>query len=58
MSIFRSEDPKKRLEKRSFVTLVLGIMTLISAGIYLVYHYQSEKAYREKWKDYDNCGII
>lgn len=45
-------------EKRSFVTMILGIMTLISAAAYLIYRYNSERLYREKWKDYDDCGVM
>lgn len=45
-------------EKRSFVTMILGIMTLISAAVYLIYRYNSERLYREKWKDYDDCGVM
>lgn len=56
--MFDSSDWHSRMENRSFVTLVLGIMTLISAAAYLLYRYVSERAYREKWKDYDDCGIM
>ncbi len=58
MSLFHPDDLRGKMEKRSFVTLVLGIMTLLSAGAYLVYRYVSERAYREKWKDYDDCGMM
>ena len=46
------------IENRSFVTMVLGFMTLISAAAYLIYRYNSERHYREKWKDYDDCGVV
>ena len=58
MKMFDSSDWHSRMENRSFVTLVLGIMTLISAAAYLLYRYVSERAYREIWKDYDDCGIM
>ena len=58
MKMFDSSDWHSRMENRSFVSLVLGIMTLISAAAYLLYRYVSERAYREKWKDYDDCGIM
>ena len=58
MKMFDSSDWHSRMENRSFVTLVLGIMTLISAAAYLLYRYVSERASREKWKDYDDCGIM
>ena len=38
------EERRFALETRSFVTLFLGIATLISAAAYLIYRYRSEKA--------------
>ena len=58
MNLFYRYEMREKMETRSFVTLVLGIMTLLSAAAYLVYRYSSEHAYREKWKDYDDCGMI
>ena len=51
------EERRFALETRSFVTLFLGIATLISAAAYLIYRYRSEKAYREKWADYDDAAF-
>lgn len=58
VKLFDRYEMREKMETRSFVTLVLGIMTLLSAAAYLVYRYASERAYREKWKDYDDCGMI
>ncbi len=45
-------------ETRSFVSMVLGLLTLLSATAYLIYRHNSERLYREKWKDYDDCGVM
>lgn len=52
------EERRFALETRSFITMFLGIVTLLSAAAYLIYRYRSEKAYREKWADYDECGVM
>ena len=46
------------MEVRSFLTMVLGLAALVSAAAYFIYRYRSEKAYREKWADYDDCGVM
>ena len=53
-----SKDFLTSHENRSFVTMVLCFMTLLSAAAYLIYRYNSERLYREKWKDYDDCGVV
>lgn len=51
----------KREKSVSLLSLIIpfavAILVLcVTAGYYL-YHYASEKAYREKWKDYNDCGL-
>lgn len=38
-------------------SLVTTITTLILTACFLVYSVTKEKAYNEKWKDYDDCGL-
>lgn len=38
-------------------SLVTTITTLILTACFLVYSLTKEKAYNEKWKDYDDCGL-
>ena len=40
----------------SVISLVLGMLTLIMGGAYLINHFLTERAYRNKWKDYEDCG--
>ena len=48
---------KKKTNGFSIVSLVLGLVTLVVAALYLVYRFLSDRAYHEKWKDYDDCGL-
>ena len=42
----------------SVASLVLGMLTLVMGGAYLINHFLTERAYRNKWKDYDDCGMM
>ena len=42
----------------SVISLVLGMLTLIMGGAYLINHFLTERAYRNKWKDYEDCGVL
>lgn len=48
----------KKLTKMSTISLILGVLTLLTGMAYLVYRFFSERAYREKWKDYEDCGLM
>ena len=48
---------KKKTNAFSIVSLVLGMVTLVVAALYLFYRFLSDRAYHEKWKDYDDCGL-
>lgn len=39
------------------VSLLLGIAVIATTTAYVLYRYSSDKAYRKKWKDYDECGL-
>jgi hypothetical protein len=41
----------------SVASLVVGLAAVVMAGLYLVYRFLDERAYHEKWKDYDDCGL-
>lgn len=42
----------------SVISLVLGMLTLIMGGAYLINHFLTERAYLNKWKDYEDCGVL
>ena len=54
----KNESLLKKLTKMSTVSLILGVLTLLTGMAYLVYRFFSERAYREKWKDYEDCGLM
>lgn len=50
---------KKKSSTNAFsvVSLVVGLVAVVMAALYLVYRFLSDKAYHDKWKDYDDCGL-
>lgn len=49
-----SNFPKK---PASVISLLLAIAVVATTTAYLIYKFASNKAYRRKWKDYDECGL-
>lgn len=43
--------------KKALAVLIPIVLLLGSVG-YLVYRLLNERSYREKWKDYEDCGLI
>ena len=41
----------------AIVSFILGLVTLSTAALYLVYRFLSDRAYYKKWKDYEDCGL-
>lgn len=40
-----------------FITILLGIAVIATGTAYFILRLMSEKNYRDKWKDYDDCGL-
>ena len=53
-----NKNSQSSLELMSAVSLVLGILTLVTGMTYLVYRFLSDRAYRAKWQDYEDCGVM
>ncbi|MCD7890697.1 MAG: hypothetical protein LUG26_02685 [Ruminococcus sp.] len=55
------KSKEKKSERSHFicgiVTLLLAIFTAIASVVFIIFKCWSNKAYAEKWKDYDECGI-
>ncbi len=49
---------KKECMLRRFLSVVLPIVFLMASVGYIVYRMLGERSYREKWKDYEDCGLI
>lgn len=43
---------------RRLFSIVLPIIFLMGSVGYLVFRLLNERSYREKWKDYEDCGLI
>ncbi len=46
-----------RKNEITFLSVLLGLTAIASTTAYLVYKFFSDKAYNEKWKDYNDCGL-
>ena len=48
----------RSMSAMSIITLIFGMLTLIMGGAYLINHFLTERAYRTKWRDYEDCGMM
>ena len=48
---------KHEMKLMSLISMLLGMAAIVTTAAYIVYRVISEKAYNEKWKDYNDCGI-
>jgi len=39
------------------IKLMFAVFLAIGSVVYIMYRGASNKAYREKWQDYDECGL-
>lgn len=51
-----NEIIERKYKKAMFTTIGALILLVASAG-YIVFRMMSNKAYNEKWKDYNECGL-
>lgn len=56
MKRLRSHDSPFRL-MALIIPFAVSILVLCVTAGYYIYHFASERAYREKWKDYVDCGL-
>lgn len=49
---------KKTADNKGFYTIMGALVLVIVSTAFFVYKLMSNKAYYERWKDYDECGII
>lgn len=50
----------EKIEKdytKAWITTIAALAVLVASAGYIVYRMMSNKAYYEKWKDYDDCGL-
>lgn len=41
----------------SVISILLGAAVVATTSAYLIFKFVSERTYRRKWKDYDDCGL-
>jgi len=52
------EYEEVRKETLKSAVPVVGALFLVVASVaYIIYRTMSNRAYNEKWKDYDECGL-
>ncbi len=49
---------KKKAEKKAFYTVMGALILVVASTAFFVYKLLDNKAYLEKWKDYDECGMV
>lgn len=49
---------KKSAEKKAFYTIMGALILVVASTAFFVYKLLSNKAYLDRWKDYDECGIV
>lgn len=52
-----NNEQKKYLKHLSTIRNLLGVAALASTLAFLIWKMFSDKAYKQKWKDYDDCGL-
>ena len=53
----KEQKNKRELKMMSTVSVLLGLAVVATTVAYFIYRIFSEKAYNEKWKDYNDCGL-
>ena len=49
---------KNKAEKRFFYTIMGALILGVASTAFFVYKLLSNRAYLERWKDYDECGMV
>lgn len=53
----KNTEKKHDIKLMSTISVLLGLAAIATTVAYFIYRLFSEKAYNEKWKDYNDCGI-
>lgn len=48
----------RKTNAMSLVSMILGLVTVVLAAVYLVFRFVSDRSYRRKWQDYEECGMM
>ena len=50
-------EEKRKLTMRNTVPVIGALLLVVASVAYIMVKTMSDKAYNEKWKDYDECGL-
>ncbi len=50
-------DEKRKSVKKTALGVIAALVLVVASAGYIVYRIVSERAYSQKWKDYDECGL-
>ena len=50
-------EKEKKKAFKSAIPVVCALLLVVASVAYIIYRTFSERAYNEKWKDYDECGL-
>lgn len=53
----RREIIEKDNKNATMISILLGVAVIATTSAYLIFKFVSERTYRKKWKDYDDCGL-
>ena len=56
-----NKEPRRvyrKMSAMSLVAMILGLVTVVLAAVYLVFRFVSDRSYRRKWQDYEECGLM
>ena len=56
MKTLKKAAPKKQADCAVGVSFIAAIAILLMVAGYVIQRLSSDRAYREKWKDYNDCG--
>ena len=49
---------KQKAEKKAFYTIMGALILVVASTAFFVYKLMSNRDYLERWKDYDECGMV
>ena len=56
--LYGTESKQEKLKSTfPIISLLLTIAALAATSAYVLYKYTSDRSYRKKWSDYDDCGL-
>lgn len=55
--IMKSKKTEVERKQLPIISLLLGLAVVATTAAYVLYKFASDRAYKKKWQDYDECGL-